>query len=61
MESRLFFNSPKLGKMGENYKFDPICDDYPKIVLAQPFSRIFMVFHDIQSSVSYFVTVVKNL
>ena len=30
--------------MGENYNFDPICDDYPKIVLAQPFSRIFMVF-----------------
>ena len=29
--------------MGENYQYDPICDDDLEIVLAQPFSRIFMV------------------
>ena len=46
--------------MGENYLSDPICDDDLDIVSAQPFSRIFMGFHDIQSSVSYFVKVVKS-
>ena len=40
MESRLFFNSPRLGKMahfGKNYH--PIGDGDLEIILAQLFSR----------------------
>ena len=57
MESRLFFNSPRLGKMthfGKNY--NPICDGDLEIILAQLFSRNSMT---INQSLN-FVTVVKN-